>query len=318
LPEGFAEADCALADVPVPEEFPLADPAWRAEFHRLIKVLRSTETDMSHCGEMPTYREKLLKTQWHPTLECLQRHLFALDRFLENKGRLFVQDSADGGVCHACRMAREMVNEIIRRFEATGNPDVALAAPLARIDELLDRAGPADIEVVVLPAPSPSGGTDRPAARPEADGPSPSSGQDGWTEAPSGHEAPPPEGEPPGLANASRTPIGTAIEPDAAGAAGSPRRDRQAAAAKPKRTRRPRQISKVQRAIVILMYRARKPRESIRVEDIAKEAKCSAQNLYKSPVFKREWEGARERRIRRGWKIEGVADCPDDSTLDVG
>ena len=49
---------------------------------------------------------------------------------------------------------------------------------------------------------------------------------------------------------------------------------------------------------------------SIRVEDIADDpyVNCSAQNLYKSPEFRKEWESARERRIKRGWKVEGVAD----------
>jgi hypothetical protein len=92
-----------------------------------------------------------------------------------------------------------------------------------------------------------------------------------------------------------------------------PSRDQAAgAAAKSKRARRPRRISKVQRAIVILKYRAMKERESIRVEDIAREAECSAQNLYKSPEFMKELRAARARRIRRGWKVEGVADRPDD------
>lgn len=61
-------------------------------------------------------------------------------------------------------------------------------------------------------------------------------------------------------------------------------------------------------------------RESIRVEDIASDpyVACTAQNLYKSPEFMKEYEAAHARRIRRGWKIEGVADCPDDSTLEVG
>jgi hypothetical protein len=86
--------------------------------------------------------------------------------------------------------------------------------------------------------------------------------------------------------------------------------------AKPKRTRSPRRISKVQTAIVILKYRKKRARESIRVEDIAREAGCSVQNLYKSPEFKKDLEAARKTRIRRGWKNEGVADCPDDSTLD--
>ncbi len=84
------------------------------------------------------------------------------------------------------------------------------------------------------------------------------------------------------------------------------------------KTRGPRRISKVQTALVILKYRASKARESIRVEDIAAEAECSPQNLYKSPVFQKEWGAVRARRIRRGWKDEGVADCLDESTLDVG
>jgi hypothetical protein len=85
-----------------------------------------------------------------------------------------------------------------------------------------------------------------------------------------------------------------------------------------KRTRRPKRISKVQAALVILKYRASKERESIRIEDIAAEAACSPQNLYKSPEFKKEWGSARARRFKRGWKLDGVADCPDESTLDVG
>jgi hypothetical protein len=119
-------------------------------------------------------------------------------------------------------------------------------------------------------------------------------------------------------------------ETTAAGTDGSPGEDRQAAAAeasgrkalpssgaKQKRPRGPRRISKVQTAIVILQYRAKKELESIRVEDIAKEAKCSAQNLYKSPEFMSALKAARAWRIERGWKIEGVADRPDDSTLEV-
>jgi hypothetical protein len=90
------------------------------------------------------------------------------------------------------------------------------------------------------------------------------------------------------------------------------------AAAKPKRTRQPRQISKVQKAIIILKYRAKRPGASIRVQDIAHEAQCSAQNLYRSDEFKKELGAARARRLRRGWKVEGVADCPDESTLDGG
>jgi len=127
-------------------------------------------------------------------------------------------------------------------------------------------------------------------------------------EAASAPAAPPPPGD--------RTPAG----PASTGSDGESRGDRQATdvAAESKRTRRPRRISKVQSAIAILLYRRERRRESIRVEDIAKEAKCSAQNLYKSPEFKRFWKAAQAKRIRRGWKIEGVADCPDDSTLDVG
>src|SRR5262249_28996468 len=117
--------------------------------HRLIKILRSTERDMSHCAGMPTYREKLLKTQWHPTLERLQRHLYALDRYLEDNGAILVQDSVSGGICTACRMAREMVNEIIDRFRATRSPNTTLAAPLARIDELLEQVVQASSKPVI-------------------------------------------------------------------------------------------------------------------------------------------------------------------------
>jgi hypothetical protein len=92
----------------------------------------------------------------------------------------------------------------------------------------------------------------------------------------------------------------------------------QTKAAQRKRTRGPRRISKVQRAIAILTYRKQKRRESIRVEDIAREAECTPQNLYKSPDFKEKWKRACDGRIRRGWKIEGIADCPDDSTLEMG
>jgi hypothetical protein len=101
----------------------------------------------------------------------------------------------------------------------------------------------------------------------------------------------------------------------AAGAAASGDQESSTVRTQSKRTRRPRRITKVQKGIVILKYRAKKMTESIRVEDIAAEADCTAQNLYKSPDFKREWESARERRIKRGWKVEGVADCEDESTL---
>jgi hypothetical protein len=87
---------------------------------------------------------------------------------------------------------------------------------------------------------------------------------------------------------------------------------------KQKRRRAPRQISKVQLAIAILKHRAKNARESIRLDDIAKEAGCTPQNLYKSPDFQSEWRSVRARRIKLGWKIEGVADCLDESTLDVG
>jgi hypothetical protein len=79
-----------------------------------------------------------------------------------------------------------------------------------------------------------------------------------------------------------------------------------------KRRRKPRQLSKVQKATVILKYRAKRARESIRVEDIADEVGCSFQNLYKSPEFMNEWKSARARRIKRGWKIDGIADCVPD------
>jgi hypothetical protein len=87
---------------------------------------------------------------------------------------------------------------------------------------------------------------------------------------------------------------------------------------KQKRRRAPRRISKVQMAIAILNFRAKNARESIRVDDIAKEADCTPQNLYKSPDFQSVLKSSRARRYKRGWKIDGVADCPDDSTLDVG
>jgi hypothetical protein len=87
---------------------------------------------------------------------------------------------------------------------------------------------------------------------------------------------------------------------------------------KRKGKRGPRKLSKVQKALVILKYRAKRASESIRVEDIAIEVDCTPQNLYKSLEFQKEWDSARARRIRRGWKVEGVADCVDESTLDVG
>jgi hypothetical protein len=82
-----------------------------------------------------------------------------------------------------------------------------------------------------------------------------------------------------------------------------------------KRRRKPRRLSKVHTAIVTLKYRAKLERESIRVQDIADEAGCSFQNLYKSLEFMSEWNSARARRIKRGWKIDGTADRPDDSTF---
>jgi hypothetical protein len=81
-----------------------------------------------------------------------------------------------------------------------------------------------------------------------------------------------------------------------------------------KRSRRRRDLSKIQKAIVILQYRARKAGESIRVEEIAAEAGCSPQNLYDSPEFRKVLAAARNLRIRRGWKLDGVADAADDST----
>jgi hypothetical protein len=83
------------------------------------------------------------------------------------------------------------------------------------------------------------------------------------------------------------------------------------------RGRKLKKLSKIQTAIVILKFRAAKARESIRIDHIANEAGCTPQNLYKSPEFMNEFNSARARRTRRGWKIEGVADCPDDSTMDV-
>jgi hypothetical protein len=92
------------------------------------------------------------------------------------------------------------------------------------------------------------------------------------------------------------------------------------AVASQKRTRGPRQISKIQRAIALLKYRAKTKQQSIRIQDIASDSfvACSAQNLYNSPEFMKEYKNARARRFRRGWKVDGVADCPDDSTPDGG
>jgi hypothetical protein len=106
-------------------------------------------------------------------------------------------------------------------------------------------------------------------------------------------------------------------EPGAAGAAASGIEAVPRAAAQPKRTRRPREISKIQKAIALLRYRAEKGRQSIRIRDIASDpyVACSPQNLYKSPAFMKELKATRARSIRRGWKSEGVADSPDDSTF---
>ncbi|HZW31003.1 MAG TPA: hypothetical protein VFF52_09870 [Isosphaeraceae bacterium] len=83
----------------------------------------------------------------------------------------------------------------------------------------------------------------------------------------------------------------------------------------PKRSRRRREVSLIQKAIAILIYRAKRSGESIRVEDIAVEAGCTAQNLRRSPEFRRAFRQARDARVRRGWKIDGVADAADDATL---
>jgi hypothetical protein len=69
----------------------------------------------------------------------------------------------------------------------------------------------------------------------------------------------------------------------------------------------------VQKALVILHYRAKNRRESIEIKDIAAEAGCSYQNLHQSLEFNKALNAAREGRIKRGWKFEGVADCVDDS-----
>jgi len=82
----------------------------------------------------------------------------------------------------------------------------------------------------------------------------------------------------------------------------------------PQRPRRTSRLSRIQKAIVILQYRAKKKCDSMRVEEIAREAGCSAQNLYDSPEFQRALEIARNRHIRHGWKCDGVADALDDST----
>jgi hypothetical protein len=82
----------------------------------------------------------------------------------------------------------------------------------------------------------------------------------------------------------------------------------------PRRARRTRRLSLIQKAIVIVQYRAKRAGESLRVEEIAAEAGCSAQNLYDSPDFRKVLAAARDWRIRRGWKLDGVADALDDST----
>jgi hypothetical protein len=83
-----------------------------------------------------------------------------------------------------------------------------------------------------------------------------------------------------------------------------------------KRSRRLRELSKIQLAIAILQYRARRSNESIRVVDIAAQAGCSPQNLRRSAEFQRAYAIMRGQRIRRGWKIDGVADALDDATSD--
>jgi hypothetical protein len=79
----------------------------------------------------------------------------------------------------------------------------------------------------------------------------------------------------------------------------------------PRRTKR---LSLIQKAIVILQYRAKKPGESIRVEEIATQAGCSVQNLYDSPEFRKVLAAARDLRLRRGWKMDGVTDAREDPT----
>jgi hypothetical protein len=83
-----------------------------------------------------------------------------------------------------------------------------------------------------------------------------------------------------------------------------------------KQSRRPRKVSKIQLAIAILQYRARRSNESIRVVDVAAQAGCSPQNLRRSAQFQRAYASARNLRTRRGWKIDGVADAIDETTSD--
>jgi hypothetical protein len=82
----------------------------------------------------------------------------------------------------------------------------------------------------------------------------------------------------------------------------------------PRRSRHRKEVSKIQKAIAILLYRVKRSSESIRVEDLAAEAGCTAQNLRRSPEFRRVFREAYDARVRRGWKIEGVADALDDAT----
>jgi hypothetical protein len=83
----------------------------------------------------------------------------------------------------------------------------------------------------------------------------------------------------------------------------------------PRRSHRIRRLHLIQKAIVILLDRAKKEGESIRVEEIAAEAGCSAQNLYESPEFRKVLAAARNRRMRRGWKVDGIADALEDPIL---
>ncbi len=270
----------------------LGDPDWIVAFRWMTERLLGTARKLARHGSMSPYCHMLIETEWKPTLDGLAAHVWKVREDSRNGPPIRIV-ALQGNVPDAYQLAYAMLGEISRN----DRPGVA-PIPITTLEAIYELL--ADWQAPAVP--------------------SPSVGSDGRTKAAADHPALPPEAEPARLSNRSGTPVGPPIEHAPASPAGSPRADRQAAGAdaKPKRARRPRRISKVQKAIVVLNYRAKNERESIRVEDIAREAECSAQNLYKSLEFKREWDAARARRARRGWKIEGVADCPDDSTLDVG
>jgi hypothetical protein len=80
------------------------------------------------------------------------------------------------------------------------------------------------------------------------------------------------------------------------------------------RSRSPKRLSKVRRAIVILQFRAARPGESIQIGDIAREAGCSVQNLHQAEAFMRVYREAcalRAGAVRRGRKVDGAVDGPE-------